>query len=330
MSQPWYRRLPFSEPSQAAALPVYLEVCAAVADSWFLLPGPAAPPRRRRLRVRRRIRRLAAIVITLGILGAFVIAGLLLVSPSVGDASARAGMLAHAHGVSYPGPPVPRRFTAALAAADNHRFYSESWIDRRLAGILYPPTWPWVTAATERVTTGVKLAFSYPRAEILRMYSKVADFGHGYRGLDQASCGYFGVPPARLRWPEAALLAGIVTAPASEDPISHFAIARAREAHVLGRLVAVGALTHAQADRAYREPLRVGRGGRPAPCGPRESGQETTGVLEPLLVLPRPADAGQVVPGDAPGEVVGLDGPAEPEQRRQAVLDLSSVEHARV
>jgi len=257
-----------------------------VADSWFLLSGPAVPPGRRRSRFRRRFRRLLAIVITLGILAAFVIAGLLLVSPSVGDAPARAGLLAHANGVPYPGAPVPRQFTASLAAADNHRFYSSSWIDQRLARVLYPPTWPWVTAATERVTIGVKLAFSYPRAEILRMYSNVADFGHGYHGLEQASCGYFGVPPARLRWPQAALLAGIVTAPVSENPIRHFAIARAREAHVLGRLVAVGALTHAQADRAYREPLHVGRA-RPARCGPRATGQEATGVLFPAFGRPR-------------------------------------------
>jgi hypothetical protein len=221
---------------------------------------------RRSLRVRRRIRRLLAIVISLGILGAFIIAGLLLVSPSVGDAPTRAWALAHAHGVRYPGPPVPRRFTASLAAADDHRFYSESWIDQRLARILYPPTWPWVTGAAERVTVGVKLAFSYPRTEILRMYSKVADFGHGYRGLDQASCGYFGVRAARLSWPQAALLAGIVAAPASENPVSHFAVARAREAHMLGRLVAVGVLTRARADHAYRQPLHVrgpGHGGRP-------------------------------------------------------------------
>ena len=89
------------------------------------------------------------------------------------------------------------------------------------------------------------------------MYSDVAYFGQNHYGLDQASCGYFGVPPARLSWSQAALLAGIVSAPSAENPIAHFAVAQAREAHVLGRLVATGKLTRAQASRAYRQPLHL-------------------------------------------------------------------------
>jgi len=49
--------------------------------------------------------------------------------------------------------------------------------------------------------------------------------------------------------------------------VTHFASARARQAHVLGRLVATGALTRAQADRAYRQPLHL-RHGRRAGCRP--------------------------------------------------------------
>ena len=99
------------------------------------------------------------------------------------------------------------------------------------------------------------------------MYSEVAYFGSGYYGLDEASCGYLGVPPAGLSLPQAALLAGLMPAPSIYDPVTHFASARAREAHVLGRLVATGALTRAQADQAYRQPLRL-RHGRRAGCRP--------------------------------------------------------------
>lgn len=87
-----------------------------------------APPHRRRhwRRVLRRMRRLLAIVIALGVLGVVMSAGLLLITPSVGDAPALARALAHAHRAPYPGPPVPTQFTASLVAAENHRFYSES------------------------------------------------------------------------------------------------------------------------------------------------------------------------------------------------------------
>ena len=80
------------------------------------------------------------------------------------------------------------------------------------------------------------------------------DAGHG---LARASCGYFGVTPAGLTWPQAALLAGLVQAPSADNPVAHFTVARAREAHVLGRLVATGTLTRAQAARAYRTPMHI-------------------------------------------------------------------------
>ncbi len=112
----------------------------------------------------------------------------------------------------------------------------------------------------EQVLLGIKLALSYPKATILQMYSDVAYFGDGYYGLQAASCGYFGVVPAALTWPQAALLAGLVQAPSAYDPLVHLALARAREAHVLDRLATTGKLTHAQAERAYRQPLHLGDG----------------------------------------------------------------------
>src|SRR6266568_1677498 len=128
---------------------------------------------------------------------------------------------------------------------------------QQLARMLYTPGGPGPAAEAEQAALGVKLAVSYPGAEILRMYSDIAYFGRGYYGLDEAACGYFGVPPAMLSWPQAALLAGLMPAPSVYDPIMHFAAARVREAHVLDRLAAVGALTQAQADRAYHQRLSL-------------------------------------------------------------------------
>jgi penicillin-binding protein 1A len=74
----------------------------------------------------------------------------------------------------------------------------------------------------------------------------VAYYGNNYYGLRAASCGYFGTEPAQLSWPEAAVLAGVVNAPTVDDPRSNPQNARARETHVVGRLVAVGDLTPTQ------------------------------------------------------------------------------------
>jgi membrane peptidoglycan carboxypeptidase len=96
------------------------------------------------------------------------------------------------------------------------------------------------------------------------MYAEVAYFGDGYYGLTAASCGYFGKEPADLNWAQAAMLAGVVNAPTADDPRTHPLAARAREAHVFDRLVAVGDLTRAQAGAAFAQPLALAPTGR---CG---------------------------------------------------------------
>lgn len=249
------------------------------------LPGGAGRTRRRR----RWLGRVAAAVLALLVLGALALGGLLLVTPSVGDAPARARALDAAHHVAYPGPAVPARFAASLVATEDHRFYYEPGIDPiaiaryllgritgrpdqggatlyvQLAKMLYTPGRSGLAVDAEQVGLGIKLYASFPRTQILQMYADVAYFGHGYYGLGAASCGYFRVTPARLTWTQAAMLAGLVQAPSAYDPITHFAMARDREAHVLARLVATGKLTQAQAARAYRQPLRLARG-RAAGC----------------------------------------------------------------
>jgi membrane peptidoglycan carboxypeptidase len=250
--------------------------------------APEAPqalrPRRRGLRL---LRRLMTLVVVLVVLAALALGALLLVTPSVANAPTLARQQDVAHHSVYPGPPVPARFAAALVATEDHRFYSEPGIDplavarvveaavtgqgdqggatldQQLAKLLYTDGKSGVPVKAEQVGLAVKLYLSYSHPQILQMYADVAYFGHGYYGLSAASCGYFGIPSAGLSWPEAAMLAGLVQGPSTDDPILHFARARAREQHVLGRLVATGTLTEAQANTAYSQQLRLvgGSGG---------------------------------------------------------------------
>ena len=121
--------------------------------------------------------------------------------------------------------------------------------------MLYTPGLSGLAAKAEQVALAVKLKYSYSGTEILRLYADVAYFGHGFYGLENASCGYFGVPPAQLSWPQAALLAGLVQAPSSDDPITNPASGLAREQHVMGRLVAVGSMSQARADAYLTVPV---------------------------------------------------------------------------
>ena len=185
------------------------------------------------------------------------------------------------HGAAYPGPALPPRVADSLVATEDHRFYSEPGIDpvavgrlmlgsldggpdqggstlyQQLARMLYLPGRSGTLAKAEQVLLGIKLDLSYTKAQILQMYADVAHFGHGYYGLAAASCGYFGKAPAQLSWPQAALLAGLVQAPTAYDPLANYAVARARQAHMLARLTATGSLTPAQARRAYHQRLHL-------------------------------------------------------------------------
>jgi membrane peptidoglycan carboxypeptidase len=249
---------------------------AAAGRQEYVPPADYRPGRRRSWRI---LRGIAVLLIVLVVLAGLAFGSLLLITPSVGNARQLARVQATAHHAVYPGPPVPRRFAASLVATEDHRFYSEPGIDvlaigrvaesyltgsggqggatlyQQLAKVLYTPGRSGVTVEAEQVALAVKLDLTYTKSQILQMYAGVVYFGNGYYGLAAASCGYFGVRPARLAWPEAAMMAGLVQGPSLDDPLTHPAAARSREVHVIGRLVATGTLTQAQATSALAVPL---------------------------------------------------------------------------
>jgi membrane peptidoglycan carboxypeptidase len=223
--------------------------------------------------------RAAQIVVLLLVVGSVAFGALLLATPSVGNARQLAMQIDRAHHVAYPGPLVPPRFAASLEATEDHRFNSEPGLDpiaigrfvlgevtgkgdqggatlyAQLAKILYTPGDASAKAQAEQGALAVKLWYTYGSAEVLRLYSDVVYFGHGYYGLQAASCGYYGVQPDRMSWPQAALLAGLVYQPTMDDPLASPAGALSREEHVLGRLVAVGKLSQAQVNAYLKIPV---------------------------------------------------------------------------
>jgi membrane peptidoglycan carboxypeptidase len=229
-----------------------------------------------------RLLRLATACIVLVVcLSLLVFGGLLLLTPSVGGAPAIAAAQDASHHVAYPGPAVPANFTTALKATEDHRFGDEPGIDpfavlkaavgsvvrttdpggatiyQQLAKMLYTPGETGVKVEAKQVALAVKLRFSYTGAQILQMYADVAYYGGGFYGIQAASCGYFGVEPAGLSWPQAAMLAGVVNGPTIDDPLTNPGNARFREEHVFQRLVDTGALTQAEANQALAVPISV-------------------------------------------------------------------------
>ncbi|MET9021755.1 biosynthetic peptidoglycan transglycosylase [Actinopolymorpha sp. NPDC004070] len=219
---------------------------------------------RKRRRWPRRLGRLVALALSLA---AVALAGALAVTPDVGDAEHRAAAFARAHGAHSPSSAVPARFTAALLATENSRFYHDVGVDpvsvvrvaaaavsgggdvggatleQQLAKQLYGAgNSAGVVRKSEQAVLAVKLYSRFDKWQVLRMYASVVYFGHGYWGLDAASEGYFGRTPSQLSWGQAAVLAGLLQAPSAYDPIRHPDRACARQQHVLARLVATGQL----------------------------------------------------------------------------------------
>jgi membrane carboxypeptidase/penicillin-binding protein PbpC len=255
------------------------------------LPQPEAPsgqpaPKRSsaarpRSRARRYLRRAAITVLVLILIAVLGVGILWIATPSASEATQLARAQAAGHGIAYPGPPPPGNFTRPLIATEDKRFYSEpgvdvlavgrvAWakvsngsdqggatIEQQLAKMLYTPTETGFTAELKQVVLAFKLNVSYSKAQILALYAEVAYYGHGYYGLEQASCGYFGHPAADLTVPQGAMLAGVVNAPSLDDPIADPVSARQRLEHVIARMVAVGDLTGPQAAAALAAPLGI-------------------------------------------------------------------------
>jgi penicillin-binding protein 1A len=198
-------------------------------------------------------------------------------TPSVGDASDRVAAHLAAHDAPALQGPVPAKVAAALVATEDSRFADTPGVDplglvrEPLGGItgrdeggatleqqlvknLYlAGSTTGLTGKAEDVVLALKLDRSWTKAQILRMYLDDGYYGHGLYGLTEASEGYFGVAPAQLTWAQASLLAGLFQAPSAYDPFVHQDAARARQQHVLDRLVATKRLSRSSADAIARE-----------------------------------------------------------------------------
>ena len=234
--------------------------------------GPVRTPRWRRLLVGRRLLRWAVRAVLGLVVLALVVLGLAWLStPGVGDARQRVTAHLTAHGATPLRGDVPAKVADALLATEDSRFYDNGGVDWRgmlraplgvlaghdlggatleqqLAKNVYEGGEHGPVEKVREIALALKLDEAYSKPQILRMYLDDGYYGHGFYGLTDAAQGYFGVAPADLSWAQSTVLAGLFQAPSAYDPLLHPDLARARQAHVLDRLVAVGTLTRAQAD----------------------------------------------------------------------------------
>lgn len=218
-------------------------------------------------------------------LAAFV--GGLLEAPFPSDASAPASgeaFLLDAHGHSYAMiKPAEQRvplasyndigqtMVDAIVAAEDERYFSHGGVDPlailRAAGSdltggptsgastitqqyvknVYTNKQRTILRKVKEAALAVRLDRAKSKQEILRLYLNSVYFGNNNYGIEAAAKFYFKKDSKQLNCGEAAMLAGLVSAPSAHEPVHHFSEAKIRQHYVLDREVALNMLTAEQA-----------------------------------------------------------------------------------
>ena len=116
--------------------------------------------------------------------------------------------------------------------------------------------------------------------QILEGYLNIAYFGDGAYGIYAAAENYFGETPSQLTLAQAALLAGLVQSPDTDNPVGgHQAAALARRGYVLDAMAKMNAITDAQARAAEATPLALHPTSAPAGCTQVPAGHNDWGFF---------------------------------------------------
>src|SRR6201999_4462404 len=141
-----------------------------------------------------------------------------------------------------------------------HRYaQGASTITQQLARNLFLSPDQNVRRKVQELILAVWLETKFSKKEILALYLHRVYFGEGAYGIEAAAQRYFNPPASQLTVGEAALLAGLMKGPSRYSPISDTARAERRATVVLDQMVKIHAITPAQRDQAFTQPVRVSR-----------------------------------------------------------------------
>jgi penicillin-binding protein 1A len=130
-----------------------------------------------------------------------------------------------------------------------------STITQQLARVLFLTPEKSFTRKVKEALLAVEIEKHYSKDKILEMYFNQVYFGHGAYGVEAASQTYFKKSVDQLTLAEAAMVAGLPSAPTRFSPITEPVRARRRRDHVLNRMVGMKLITRAQAEAAGRTPF---------------------------------------------------------------------------
>lgn len=107
------------------------------------------------------------------------------------------------------------------------------------------------------IRTAIQLRRRFTNNQILDIYLNRARFGPGIYGVEEASRLYFGKHAFELSTAEAALLAGLIEAPARFSPAEHPERALVRRNDVIDAMARQGSISAAESATSKRTPLTL-------------------------------------------------------------------------
>ncbi len=188
---------------------------------------------------------------------------------------------------------IPEVLKQAVVAQEDQRFYSHSGVDLRAGARAL-----WANLTGGRTEQGgstitqqyVKNAFTggertlarkvreavlatrldkkLTKDEILYRYLQNIYLGGGAYGVGAAAESYFNKPVQNLNLSEAALLAGLIRSPSTDEPRGAPARAEADRQEVLAKMRAQGRISDAEYDEALGQRIVMASPGGAAPAGP--------------------------------------------------------------
>ncbi|MCL5878839.1 MAG: PBP1A family penicillin-binding protein [Deltaproteobacteria bacterium] len=114
-----------------------------------------------------------------------------------------------------------------------------------------------ITRKLKEFILATRLERHLTKNEILTIYLNQIYLGDGTYGVEAASEQYFGKKAKDLNLAEAAILGGLPRSPNTYSPVNSPRRAKLRQKYVLSRMADQGYITKAEADIAYKQPLKI-------------------------------------------------------------------------
>jgi membrane peptidoglycan carboxypeptidase len=110
----------------------------------------------------------------------------------------------------------------------------------------------------------IRLERTYTKDKILELYLNQVYLGHGTYGIASAAEYYFNKQPVDLSLAQSALLAGMIQAPETWDPVGNKDATMGRRNQVLQRMLTLGWISQSEYDAAASTSIKLSKKGRVA------------------------------------------------------------------